>query len=228
MTDLILSSGFLAFARHVGFLQAVEERDLAVDGICGTSSGALVGALWAAGRPAAEIGQVLSARRPLAYLRPHLPVWRGAFSLRAMVARLRELLPARFESLGRPFAVGVIARGGAHRLVSSGPLPEAVAASCAIPWLFAPVRVGRARLADGGIVDRTGVRAWRTLRPEKRVLLHLVASSRDLEPEPVPEGVTVVETPASGARFWSLGNFDAQVAEARQRAVAALAAHKSR
>ncbi len=30
--DLILSSGFLAFARHVGFLQAVEERGIAVSG----------------------------------------------------------------------------------------------------------------------------------------------------------------------------------------------------
>ena len=43
--DLVLSSGFLAFARQAGFLEAVEQLGLAVDGVCGTSSGALAGAL---------------------------------------------------------------------------------------------------------------------------------------------------------------------------------------
>jgi predicted acylesterase/phospholipase RssA len=38
--DLILSSGFLAFARHVGVLKVIEEKGIVVDGICGTSSGA--------------------------------------------------------------------------------------------------------------------------------------------------------------------------------------------
>ena len=46
--DLVLSSGFLAFARHAGFLRAVEQLELPVEGLCGTSSGALSGALWAA------------------------------------------------------------------------------------------------------------------------------------------------------------------------------------
>ena len=47
--DLVLSSGFLAFARHLGFLTAIEESELDVSGVCGTSSGALVGAMWACG-----------------------------------------------------------------------------------------------------------------------------------------------------------------------------------
>ena len=47
--DLVLSSGFLAFARHVGVLRAVERSGQDVTGVCRTSSGALVGALWAAG-----------------------------------------------------------------------------------------------------------------------------------------------------------------------------------
>ena len=52
LRDLVLSSGFLAFAAQCGFLQAVEESGIAVDGVCGTSSGALAGALWASGWPA--------------------------------------------------------------------------------------------------------------------------------------------------------------------------------
>jgi predicted acylesterase/phospholipase RssA len=47
--DLVLSSGFLAFANHCGFLQAVDDVGLPVNGIMGTSAGALIGSLYAAG-----------------------------------------------------------------------------------------------------------------------------------------------------------------------------------
>jgi hypothetical protein len=47
-----------------------------------------------------------------------------------VIERLRQVLPPRIEDLGRPFAVGVVSQGE-HLLIDEGPLPEAVAASCA-------------------------------------------------------------------------------------------------
>ncbi len=47
--DLVLSSGFLAFASHSGFLKAVEAAGLHVSGVMGTSAGALSGSLYCAG-----------------------------------------------------------------------------------------------------------------------------------------------------------------------------------
>ena len=47
--DIVLSSGFLAFAAHAGFLAAVEDVGIKVRGVMGTSSGAITGALYAAG-----------------------------------------------------------------------------------------------------------------------------------------------------------------------------------
>lgn len=58
-----------------------------------------------------------------------------------VVNRLKDLLPPTFEQLGTEFAVGVVDSQGRHRLVDSGPLPEAVAASVAIPYLFEPVKI---------------------------------------------------------------------------------------
>ena len=43
--DVVLSSGFLAFANHAGFLQAVEDAGLDVRGVMGTSAGALSGSV---------------------------------------------------------------------------------------------------------------------------------------------------------------------------------------
>lgn len=63
-------------------------------------------------------------------------------SLAPVVERLRQLLPPRFEDLQHEFAVGVVSRyGRRHRLIDRGALPEAVAASAAIPFVFAAVDV---------------------------------------------------------------------------------------
>ena len=170
--DLVLSSGFLAFANHAGFLQAVDDAGLPVRGIMGTSAGALAGSLYAAGLTPAQLSQELRRVAPVRYLRPSLRPWRGLASLDGVVERLRDLLPATFEELEMDFAVGVVdASTGRHVVVDSGPLPEAVAASAAIPCVFAPLSIPGALggpFADGGVVDRTGLSAWRESRRVRR------------------------------------------------------------
>ena len=85
----------------------------------------------------------------------------GLFSMRGVIKHQRTILPKDFADLPVPFAVGVVdyeTKG--FSLIDSGDLPEAVAASCAIPRLFKPVRLGGSganelgdsRLyADGGV-----------------------------------------------------------------------------
>lgn len=56
--DLVLSSGFLAFASHSGFLKAVNEAEVNVGGVMGTSAGALSGSLYSAGYSPKKVGIV--------------------------------------------------------------------------------------------------------------------------------------------------------------------------
>lgn len=68
--------------------------------------------------------------------------------------------------------MGVVDANGRHQVISSGPLPEAVAASAAIPVVFENVHVpgshGHANpFMDGGVVDRVGLKAWRQRRREQ-------------------------------------------------------------
>lgn len=214
--DLILSSGFLAFARHVGFLDGIEARGLEVDAVVGTSSGAMVGALWAAGHPLDDIAEELSRQPPLLSLRPSLAPWRGALSLEAARARLSTFLPERFEDLPRPFAVGVQAEGRRHALLTSGDLPAAVMASCAMPYVFCPVSVDGRPCQDGGALDRLAAEPWRRWRPGRRAVAHWVQRTAGRDVEADLEGVTVIETPRSGAKLWSLGDFAGQRREARE------------
>lgn len=84
----------------------------------------------------------LSEKAPIQLLQPCFEPWRGGvLSLDGVVQRLAELLPPTFDGLQRDFAVGVVTADGEHVLVDQGPLPEAVAASAAIPIIFSSVDV---------------------------------------------------------------------------------------
>lgn len=220
--DVVLSSGFLAFARHLGFLSAIEGSGLEVEGVCGTSSGALIGAMWAHGMSLDAIRAELTTKAPAHMIQAHWRVWRGLFVFDRVLVRLKELLPPRFEDLRRPFGVGVRGPGKRHVLLTSGSLPEAVAASCAIPFVFAPVRVDGVLYQDGGAVDRYGIEPWMAHRGEKRPIVHRVEASLGREGEGALQGLTVAHTPRSGASFWDLGDVERQIDEARALTEAAL------
>ncbi|KAK9868822.1 hypothetical protein WJX84_006542 [Apatococcus fuscideae] len=185
--DLVLSSGFLSFASHAGFLQAVEQADLNVGAIMGTSAGALAGSLYCAGFSAEQVAAELSRVPPLELLVPCRQPWQGLLSLERVVDRLQALLPPTFEELPQQFAVGVVTRQGQHMLIDSGPLPEAVAASAAIPFIFGPVAIpGRVQgpFQDGGVADRIGLDIWTRQRrlegsspADTPALVHLIARS---------------------------------------------------
>lgn len=144
--------------------------------------------------------------------------------MHAVVERLRRDLPATFAELERPFGVGVV-EGGRARLVTHGGLPEAVAASCAIPYLFAPIVMDGVPRSDGGLLDRTALDSWKGFRPSNHVALHLVDRSSGASDTPDLTGLTVVRSPRSGARFWNLGDTRSQFDASSQRAVAALRPH---
>jgi predicted acylesterase/phospholipase RssA len=209
--DLLLSSGFLAFARHCGVLRAVEEAGSPVDAVVGTSSGALVGALWSAGMPTSEIEAALLGTRPFDLMGWHLRPWTGLFSMDPLLAWLRARLPPRFDDLPRPFAVGVA--GPDPRLLTEGDLPVAVATSCAIPWIFASPMPG---LVDGGVRDRLMYGPWSSWRPGREAIAHLVDRSSGVDTGALP--TRVIRTGRSGASFWSLGDVRRQVAEAHAAA----------
>jgi predicted acylesterase/phospholipase RssA len=218
--DLVLSSGFLAFARHCGVLAAVEEADLTIDAVVGTSSGALVGALWCAGLTAQEVAAELSVRTPWSLMRASRRPWTGLFSLAPAIDEIQQWLPPTFEELTVPLAAGV-ATGGEARMVTSGTLADAVMASCSIPYVFESVRREGVVLQDGGAIDRVGIAGWRAWRGDRPVLVHEVERSHG-PAATIEDGLAVVRTPRSGAKLWDLGDFAAQMAEAQAAARAVI------
>ena len=230
-TDLILSSGFLAFARQAGVIAAIEDsKKFTVQRIVGTSSGSLAGSLFASGLSADEISNELSKQRPIKLVSPVINPRGGLFSMRSVINHLRTILPKDFDDLPIPLAVGVIDyKTKEFALIDSGDLPEAVAASCAIPDLFKPVVAGkganRRLYADGGVSDRTGLNDYSKWTKgvntndgniDRKCMVHLVESTGKYEATcaaeeaKLPASRLLIRTPRANANFFSLKDYERQ------------------
>jgi len=178
-------------------VSVLEERGLVPQRVSGSSAGALVGGLWAAGLPAGAIADELLSLRRQDFWDP----WPGMGLLRGRLfrRRLERLLPVTtFEDCPIRLTLSV------HdlvfnrvRVLSAGPLAEAIHASCAVPFLFQPVWLGFRPHFDGGVVDRHGIAG---LPPSGRLLYHHLSSrspwrradSPALRPPARPDTVSLI------------------------------------
>ena len=152
---IALGGGGSRGVAHIGVLRVLESANVSVDLIAGTSAGAIVGALYAAGKSPDEIEQIARGLRLAQWLTPdrsHM----GVFSTRGIRRILEKEIgkDTRIENLRRPFAaVTVDLRAQKEIALTSGSVIDAVCASSAIPGFFAPDQVGERRCVDGGVLN---------------------------------------------------------------------------
>jgi NTE family protein len=153
---LALGSGGARGYAHIGAIQVLEERGYEILTIAGSSMGALVGGLCAAGKLGeyttwvSDLSQFDVLR--LLDLSVSAP---GAIRAEKIFGRVRELLDgALIEALPIPFTA-VATDLAARKAVwfQRGPVHVAIRASIAIPGLFTPVMLNGRLLVDGGLMD---------------------------------------------------------------------------
>lgn len=147
-----LSGGGAKGIAHVGVLQALLDHDIEPDIIAGTSAGAIVGALYAAGIPASEM---MNAIRNTSYLRIFGLRWpdKGLGDMNYLKELLAKLIRVdSFKSLKKLFYVTVTnLNTGQVEIKKDGSLFDAVCASSSVPLLFKPVDINGSMYLDGGI-----------------------------------------------------------------------------
>lgn len=149
---LALSGGGAKGFAHIGVFKLLEECGLMPDIIVGTSVGALMGALFADGYSADEIKELFSGREFSEFAQLQLPK-SGLFDSKRFRHFLRRHLRAKtFEDLKIPLIVMAtdLDNGESHEF-RSGPIVEAVNASCSIPIIFSPVVINGVHYVDGGL-----------------------------------------------------------------------------
>jgi NTE family protein len=202
---LVLGGGAARGWAHIGAIRALEEAGIKPDVVCGTSIGALVGAVYANG--------------DLDWLEE----WVGKLTWQTVV----RLLDLRFfsggllggrkvidvfankfngcaiDELALPFtAVATELDTGRELWLRDGAVADAVRASIAIPGLFTPIWHDGVWLVDGGLSNPVPVSAARAMRADCVIAIdlnHDILNGRDLGGaiDTVPREVPVPPAAAS-------------------------------
>lgn len=152
VTALCLGGGGARGFAHIGAIRAFEEAGLSFDMVVGTSAGSLVGALYAAGIKSETMiryGATLSFKdlHNGILITPNDPMRIGKIVTDLLGATEIERLPVKFAAV----ATDIIEAKQA--VLDSGNVSIAVAASCAVPVLYRPVKLGGKHLCDGGLLN---------------------------------------------------------------------------
>lgn len=169
LTAWVLAGGGSLGAVQVGMLRALVAHGLMPDLVVGSSVGAINGAYFAGVPSAAGVAQLealwCGMRRstvfPIAWR--SMLGWRtgGGFAVDPSGLRrlLEQCLPYQALEQARvpTHVVATDQLGGGTVAISGGPVVDAVLASCAIPAVFPPVRIGERYLVDGAIASNTPI-----------------------------------------------------------------------
>ncbi len=148
---------------HIGAIRVFQENHIDFDYIAGNSAGAIAGALFAAGIPWRELyGFALTIREK--NVLPKKPIF--SYMSSEIIEQLADcfLKGKTFSELGKPFcAVAVNLETGALETLCHGSVAKALSASCAVPGVFQPVRIGHKTYIDGGTLRSIPTEAVRAM-----------------------------------------------------------------
>jgi NTE family protein len=184
---LALGGGAARGVAHVGVLRGLEELGVEISVIAGTSSGSMVGALFAAGyspEQLTELARAITWRDLTELVVPR----RGLLGTERMERLLEELLGGRtFDELSMPCAAVCTDLYTAGRIIlRHGPVAPAVRASCSLPGVFSPLETRDWALVDGGVVENVPVKTARELGADLVIGVDLYA---DIAPTHKVEGM---------------------------------------
>lgn len=158
---LALGGGGPKGLAHIGVIKVLEQNNIPIDYIAGTSAGAMVGGMYAATRNIASLESHFLDKNWLQMLSYFVdPSLKGGFIQgNKMEEFLDEYLHSMtFESLQIPFrATTVSLQSGKMAELQEGLLTTAIRASCAIPMLFKPVEIKGELYVDGGLLSSVPV-----------------------------------------------------------------------
>lgn len=185
---IALGGGAVLGAVHVGVLKALEEKNVKINAICGTSAGAIVAALYAFGKTPAQIEKIVVEFE-----------WKKLSSLTLSKygilsnEKIGEIIKLnigdkKFKDANIP--LGMIATDittGEKVVLDKGSVADAVVASTCIPGIFIPVEIGGRFLVDGGIVENVPLSCLKNKDVDYLIGVDLVPERSYKKPENVIE-----------------------------------------
>lgn len=194
---LALGGGAARGIAHIGVLQVLEENDIFPNYVVGTSIGALVGGMYAAGVSATRMAQASASMRwrsllsfniptlnlslqNLSFSGGALPFLEGAtgfFELDKLADWFESMIGGNinFEQLNIPFAaIATDLVTGDTLALNSGRISSAIRASCSVPGIFTPTERNGRLLVDGGISQNLPAAATRAMGADYVIAVNIL------------------------------------------------------
>jgi NTE family protein len=224
---LALGSGSARGLAHLGVIRAIEDAGIEVDFIAGTSMGALIGAIYAAGK----LDELEASFRDFDWKKsasffdvvlPKSGLLDGAKVSQLVRAHIHadtiEMLPKLFAAV----ATDIVS--GEEVVIRSGDVIEAVRASISVPGIFTPVRSNGHILVDGGLTNPVPVSAVRAMGADIVIavdLNHQIINGKNMKPLLPAAKVNNAEDNASGMFSRWVGDYRLSMKDLKQKLLAA-------
>jgi len=161
---LALGGGAARGFAHIGVIKMLESQGIVADYVVGTSAGAVVGSLYAAGHDAFAMQKIAQQLDEKIFADWTLS-GRGFLKGEALQDFINQHLNKRpLEKLGKPFAAVATDLNTGERIVfRTGDSGLAVRASAAVPGVFQPTQFRGKTYVDGGLSSPIPVQAAREM-----------------------------------------------------------------
>jgi len=151
---LALGSGGARGLSHIGVIKTLEENNIPIDFIAGSSIGAMVGGFYAAGLDIRTIEKIVSDtdwRKIFSLVDPHLrQALIGGEKIKTFIKSYID--GKKFEDCIIPFsAIATDLETGEIVILDKGEMTPAIRASISLPLVFKPVEINKRMLVDGGL-----------------------------------------------------------------------------
>ena len=171
---IALGGGFARGIAHIGVLKVLEQENIPVRLVAGTSVGALMGACYCSGLSLAEMEELARNTRFSSFARWTLSRCGFASNDRMISFLTRTLKCIRFEDLRIPLGVTATDFNTGEGVVfHSGSIIDPIRASCAYPGMFLPVEIRGRYLVDGMLSHPVPTRPLREMGADRVLAVHL-------------------------------------------------------
>jgi len=153
---LVLSSGGARGMAHIGIIEELEKQGYKITSVAGTSMGALVGGIYAAGQlPVLKKWLCSLDKKGVFDLIDFNFNSKGLIKGHRIMRKLRKIIPDQnIEDLKIPFcAVATDIVNGKEIVFNEGNLFDAIRASISIPTVFVPFIKDGLQIVDGGVLN---------------------------------------------------------------------------
>lgn len=186
--SLVLGSGGARGLAHIGIIEWLEENDFEIRSISGSSMGALIGGIYAAGKLDVYAHWVKALQKmDVVRLLDFSFQRQGLIKGDKVMNALRNLI-GNFEIEDLPVSFTAIATDVDRQRevwLNRGPLFDAVRASIAIPTFFTPVEFRGRLLLDGGLINPIPIAPTLKDKTDITIAVNLAARPEKLErPKP--------------------------------------------